>query len=85
MKRFALLAVLCATACGLVNPVAKSPCQGLWCIGVETAGVPGAELLCYQSEPAGVKRLTGAGCTVGGAADKPVAVCPRGVTLEQLR
>ena len=46
---FAIALTLSLTGCGLFTPSVKSPCDGLYCISVETAGIPGAELLCYQT------------------------------------
>jgi hypothetical protein len=35
-------------ACG-IKPVVKSPCAGLYCIGVEVPEIPGSELICYDT------------------------------------
>ena len=44
-----LLSLVLLTGCGLFTPSIKSPCDGLYCFSVETAGIPGAELWCYQT------------------------------------
>jgi hypothetical protein len=42
--------VLTVTGCGIFStPKVSSPCDGLYCVSVETTGIPGAELLCYQT------------------------------------
>ncbi len=54
-------------ACGLVTPGAKSPCDGLYCLTIVVAGVPGTGLICYetQAELAQAKtRLQAQGVTV---------------------
>jgi hypothetical protein len=56
--------VLLATGCGLFTPSVKSPCDGLYCVSVETTGVPGAALLCYQTaaeRTAAVKQMQAEG------------------------
>lgn len=79
-----LLFALIVTGCGLFTPVAKSPCDGLYCLGVEVAGVPGAALVCYQSEVERDNariRLAVQGCQLGvDAEQRQRAICPRAVT-----
>jgi hypothetical protein len=83
MKTLPLLALL-LPACGLFTPVAKSPCEGLYCLGVEVAQVPGAALVCYQTEQERTNariRLMAQGCALGvDAEQRQRAVCPRAVT-----
>ena len=76
----------CATAslalgCGLIEPVAKSPCAGLYCVGVTVQGVPGSALICYDSEPEAKAVLESAGCTTPAG---KVSVCPAGTEARRL-
>lgn len=68
-----LLSVLSLGGCALFRPVASSPCEGLYCVGVETAGVPGTELICYQTEAEAKTKLAARGCTLDSGAAR--AVC----------
>lgn len=83
MKSFILLALL-LPACSLFTPVAKSPCDGLYCLGVEVTSVPGAALICYETEEqrsAARVRFAQQGCALGvDAQQRQRAVCPRAVT-----
>jgi hypothetical protein len=49
MRKVLLAIALTLTGCGLFKPSVKSPCDGPYRLSVETAGIPGAELLCYQT------------------------------------
>ena len=77
------VALVLTTGCGLFTPVVKSPCDGLYCLGVEVAGVPGSVLVCYQTELERTNariRMAAQGCQLGvDVEQRQRAVCPRAV------